>query len=260
MPTYKVNKVFSSLVMVGAIAANVYSSNVLAEDWTHQIEPYAMITSIEGDASVGRVTGVDVDVNFDTILDNLESAAMVHYEGHHSSGWGVIFDYGYMDLGGKKRNADGSSINAEVRQGVLELHAVYRNTLANGYLDYFGGVRWWDNDVEVDLTVAALPGDGISKEVKADWFDPVVGVRWLRKIDEDWTFLAQIDAGGFGIESDFTSSVQTGINYKISDLMTLDVKYKATWVDFEEGTTGQPGYFQYDTVTHGPIIGLIFNF
>ena len=165
-----------------------------------------------------------------------------------------------MDLGGKKRNDNGSSTNIEVRQGVFEALAIYRTKVAKGTVDYFAGIRWWDNDIEIDVNISALPGDGFSRDVKADWVDPVVGVRWLHDINKKWTFLAQADVGGFGVESEFTSSVATGFQYEISGLMTLDMKYKATWVDFEEGTFGEPGYFQYDTVTHGPVIGLIFNF
>jgi hypothetical protein len=243
-----------------ALSSLIVSSQVLADEWTYQLEPYLMVTSIKGDASVGRVPNVDVDVDFGTILDNLESAAMIHFEAHHDSGWGMMFDYGYMDLGNKTTNDNGSFVNAEVRQGVLELQGMYRNKLANGYLDYFAGIRWWDNDLELEVDIENLPGNGLLQEVKSDWVDPVVGVRWLRHLDENWTFLAQADVGGFGVESDFTSSVHTGVQYQVSDLMTLNVKYKGTWVDFKEGSKGMPGYFQYDTITHGPVIGLIFNF
>lgn len=51
-----------------------------AEAWSYEIEPYALFANIEGDASVGRATGADVDVNFDDILENLELAGMVHFE------------------------------------------------------------------------------------------------------------------------------------------------------------------------------------
>ncbi len=40
----------------------------------------------------------------------------------------------------------------------------------------------------------------------------------------------------------------------------LDLQYKALAVDYETGTPGQKGYFMYDTITHGPIIGLVFKF
>ena len=248
------------LSLLAVVSTGMYCSTISADEWTFHLEPYLMVTSIEGSASIGRVTGADVDIDFDTILDNLESAAMVHFEGHHVSGWGVVFDYGYMDLAGQKRNDNNSYANANIRQGVLELQALFRNKLANGYLDYFAGIRWWDNNLGIDINFSALPGDGFENDVKSDWVDPVVGVRWFQNINNDWVFQAQADVGGIGIGSKFTSSLAAGAQYQISDLMTLDIKYKATWVDYNEGNKGQKGYFQYDTVTYGPVLGLSFNF
>ena len=251
------NKILLSLLLS---AMGTYSAGVSADEWSYQLEPYLMVTSIDGDATIGRTNETDVDVDFGTILDNLDAAAMVHFEALHDSGWGVVFDYGFMDLGGNKTDANGNSTDVGVRQGVLELQALYRNKLSDGFLDYFAGIRWWDNDIDLTLDYTIRPENNFKKEVESDWIDPVVGVRWIRNIDDKWTFLAQADIGGFGLGSDFTSSVQSGVMYKISDLMTLDLKYKATWVDFEEGTKGQQGYFAYDTVTHGTVIGLVFNF
>ncbi|AAZ26430.1 hypothetical protein [Colwellia psychrerythraea] len=230
----------------------------VADEWSFQLEPYVMVTSIDGDASLGRVDGVGVDVDFDTILNNLDSAAMAHFEAHHDSGWGMSLDYGYMDLSGKKTNKNGSVVTAGVRQGVLEGLGMYRTQLSTGTLDYFAGVRWWDNDISTGIALSQLPGNDLNRDVKAGWIDAVVGVRWLADINEQWTFLAQADIGGY--EANFTSSIQTGVQYEISELMTLDMKYKATWVDYDEGHQGQVDYFQYDTVTHGLIIGLIFKF
>ena len=38
------------------------------------------------------------------------------------------------------------------------------------------------------------------------------------------------------------------------------MQYKALWVDYENGTPGSPDFFQYDTVTHGPLLGIIYKF
>lgn len=47
----------------------------------------------------------------------------------------------------------------------------------------------------------------------------------------------------------------------MSENWILDLKYKAVWVDYEnDKPKGQPGYFAYDTVTHGPLIGFIYIF
>jgi len=36
--------------------------------------------------------------------------------------------------------------------------------------------------------------------------------------------------------------------------------YKGLWVDYEDGSQGERGYFSYDTLTHGPVVGFIYKF
>ncbi len=50
-----------------------------AQGWSYQFEPYIMVTSIKGDAGVGRVEGIDIDVDMSDILEVLEMAFMGHF-------------------------------------------------------------------------------------------------------------------------------------------------------------------------------------
>jgi len=102
-----------------------------------------MGTQIQGDASIGRAIGTPVDVDFSTILDNLDMAAMVHFEAHHKSGWGMIIDYGFMDLSNKVTNNRDGLIKLGLRQGVLESLGLYRINYGKNTVDYFAGIRWW---------------------------------------------------------------------------------------------------------------------
>ncbi len=130
--------------------------------------------------------------------------------------------------------------------------------LAHGKIDYITGVRWWDNDIDATVDPAITPG---SKKISvdADWVDIVVGARWTHHINDNWHFRLRGDIGGLGLSSDFTGTASAGIIYVINDLMDIDLTYKATWVDYEEGTKGTPDHFEYDTVTHGPILGVNFK-
>ena len=75
-----------------------------------------------------------------------------------------------------------------------------------------------------------------------------------------WSLALRADVGGFGIESDFTSAVGTSLFYGFKSNLSLEFGYRATWVDFEDGTRQMPGYFAYDTVTHGPLVGFVIGF
>jgi hypothetical protein len=236
------------------------SNTVKADDWTFQLEPYVMATNISGDAVIGRISGAPIDVDFNTILENLEMAAMLHFEAHHKSGWGLAMDYAFMDLGHKKSNERDGVLNAKIRQGVLEALGLYRVKYRNSSLDYFAGVRWWDNDLSLTLDPAFTTGS-TDVNVKEDWLDAVVGVRVITELNNRWNFMARADLGGFDLSADFTSTVESGVTYKINQLITIDMKYKATWVDYDnEKNVGGVGNYQYDTITHGPVLGLNFTF
>ncbi len=237
----------------------LFSASSNADDWSFEFEPYILATTIEGDAGIGRVTGAEVNVDLSDILEVLDMAFMGHFEAHHSNGWGMALDYGFMDLSADISGPRGGILNAKVRQGVLEALLVRRVSSGNGHIDYLAGIRWWDNDIDVTVDPGVLPGT-VSSSVDEDWVDLVIGARWTNPLNDKWRFNLRGDIGGLGLESDFTSALAVGFHYQMTQSMDLDLQYKATWVDFESGTPGQPGFFKYDTLTHGPLVGVIFNF
>ncbi|NKB34878.1 MAG: outer membrane beta-barrel protein [Pseudomonadales bacterium] len=253
-------KSFSKFVFLTTLSLILgFSTSAFAQQWTYELEAYGQLSSINGDAGVGRVTGVPVDTDFDDILETLEAAAMIHFEAYQGEGWGFALDYGFMDLGADVSSARGGVVDATVHQGVFEAMAFNRRESGGSQLDYLIGVRWWDNDLDIAVDPAILPGT-IEAEVEEDWIDLFVGVRWATELTEDWKFLLRGDVGGLGLQSDFTSTLSGGFQYNMSENWTLDLQYRATWVDFEDGSSGSANYFAYDTVTHGPLIGFIYKF
>ena len=222
--------------------------------WSYEFEPYMLIASMTGHNKIGRGPTLEIDVDFGTILENLDIGAMAHFEAMNRNGWGIWIDYGFMDLSSDISGPVGGVTDARMRQGTLEVFGMYRQPLANGYVDYLAGIRWWDNDIDVAHNL--LP---VAVEVEEDWVDPVVGIKWTTAINESWKFSAHGTVGGFGIASDLTASGSVGVKYGISDLLDLDLQYKALWADYESGTIGTKNHFSYDVTTYGPIIGLNFK-
>ena len=112
----------------------------------------------------------------------------------------------------------------------------------------------------IGTSILACANTVSAQEVAADWVDVVIGARWTNPLNDRWDFALRGDIGGLGLESEFTSAIAVGVHFQMTQSIDLDLQYKALWVDFESGTAGQSGYFKYDTVTHGPIVGVIFNF
>ena len=228
-------------------------------NWSTEIEIYMLGASIKGDSSTGRVTGVPVDIDFGTILETLKMSFMGHVEPMYNNQWGVWLDYGFMDLAGKKQNDRGGVVKSGLRQGVLEAVGIYRQPINQGHVDYYAGIRWWDNDIDVTVNPAILPGS-TDASISEDWVDPIIGVRWTHIFNEHWSMTLRGDVGGFGIASDMTWATAIGARYHLNESLDVDMQYKATWVDYSNDKMGTPDYFQYDTVTHGPLLGLVFKF
>jgi hypothetical protein len=249
------NKILLSTLAAGTLALAANPAN--ADAWSFQIEPYLLGVTIDGDAGIGRVTGADVDVDFGDILDNLDLGGFLRFEARHESGWGVALDYAFMDLSGDRTSPRGGVLDAELFQGVFEALLMKGTRSGDAQLDYFAGVRWWNNEVDVVIDPVLLPGTA-SRSVDEDWVDLVIGARWINPISEKWSFLLKGDIGGGG--ADFTAAGDVGFRYKFGESKELDLSYKALAVDYETSTPGQPGYFKYDTTTHGPLIGFVFKF
>lgn len=247
-------------ILLSALAAATLAlaaSPAHADKWSYQIEPYVIGVTIDGDAGIGRAAGVDLGVDFSDILENLDMGGMVHFEARHESGWGLALDYAFMDLGDDRSSPRGAVLNTDVFEGILEAELFKGTGMGNEGLDYLAGLRWWSIEVDVDIDPVLLPGT-VSGGIDEDWVDVYIGARWKTPISEKWLFTLRGDVGTGG--ADFTWQVRGGFRYGIGDSKALDLGYRALGVDYETGTRGQQGYFQYDTTTHGPFIGFGFKF
>ena len=256
------NKLSKTLVATGVLLTSMSAmANDSNSDWEFALEPYLQATSIYGDASIGRANDLPVDVEFDDILETLDSGLMLHFEAFNkSTHWGIALDYAYMDLRQDASTPKNGLVNVRARQGVLEGLVFKRFEYGDHTVDYFGGIRWWDNDISAGLQVDEL-GASVGVEHDEDWVDAVIGARYWYSFAEDWRFHVRGDIGGFGLESDFTSSIFTGLQWQATETLDINFGYKATWVDYKSNdTASQPGYFEYDTLTKGPTIGASFKF
>lgn len=225
-----------------------------AGNWEFIIAPYALLPSIDGETSVGRVEGADVEVGPKDIINNLELGGMIQLEAHHTSGFGASLAYNFMDLAGDAPLPNNlPDLDIDVYQGILEGYGIYRMQTDRGPLDFYGGVRWWDMKVDLEIQGTNLVSN------KPDWVDPVIGVRWMPAISENWGLILKGDIGGFSVGSDFTWNLQGGVEWRATDYLSLVFQYRALSVDYSDGTVGTPDRFAYDTITHGPLFGLAFK-
>jgi hypothetical protein len=241
-----------------AICALLHPVTARSEDWNFVVAPYLLVPSISGDASLGRIDDAEVDISGSDILSSLELGAMLQVEARHSSGYGVMLNYAFMDLSKDFSGPRGfTNVDTDIFQGTLEGFGTYRFEYTGGTVDLYGGARWWHIGLDVD---ASTPFGSRGYSRNEDWVDPVIGVRWAPRLSEAFRLLIQGDVGGFGAASDFTWCAQAGILWDASATTSVALLYKALGVDYQTGTRGTPSFFEYDTITQGPLLGLVFRF
>lgn len=246
---------FFSIVV--AVFSLLVSRTAASDDWNFVIAPYLLVPTITGDASLGRVDNAEVDLSGADIFKSLQLGAMLQGEARHASGYGVLLNYAFMDLGNDFSGPRGyTNVDTDVFQGILEGFATRRFEYSGGVVDGYGGVRWWDIGIDVD---ASTPLGDVSYSRDVDWVDPVIGARWMPRLSDAFRLLLQGDVGGVGAASKFTWCAQGGVIWDASGTTSITLLYKALGVDYESGTRGTSSYFEYNTITQGPLLGLVFR-
>ncbi|GAB7219696.1 hypothetical protein [Vibrio comitans] len=218
--------------------------------WKHSIEIYALALNIRGDSKIGGVSA-DVDIDPEFIINNIDIGAMLHWETLYQNTWGFYVDYSFMKLSGDGPSNTNNEI--KIRQGVLEAKVFKRYSYDFGSVDYMAGIRWWDNDI--DWSIRGPNGNlDRNPDVEEDWVDYLIGARLTSPLNESWDFYLNGDIG-LSADTDFTSSVQTGVRYHINSWSDLNLAYKSTWVDYDNGDS-----FAYNTASQGFLIGWAAHF
>ncbi len=247
-----------NFLVCAAALITVTLGSASADDWDYVIAPYGLLPNISGNASLGRIDDAEVDVDAGDVLESLEMGAMLQLEARHTeSNFGVIVNYAFMDLGHDAAGPLGfTELDADIFQGILEGFYSYRMHFDTSTLDLYAGARWWDINLDVNATTPL--GSRIFSRDK-DWVDPVVGARWAPSISQSWRLLMQGDVGGLGAASSFSWSAQVGVLWDASETISVALLYKAISVDYQDGIRGTKSFFEYDTITQGPLVGLIFR-
>lgn len=255
-------------LMSGAtLAADIPSSEPSYEEpteridrtWEFVIAPYFVGANISGTSQVGNLPATDIDIGTDDILENLRFGAMVHAEALYKQKFGAMLDIAYMNLGTSNDTPlTGGRVRVGVKQLIVETMLFYRayNT-SQSSIDLYAGGRYWD--ISLDLDATGTIGGSFDINRDANWLDPVIGIRGMHRFNEKWSANGRADVGGFGVVSDFTWNLQAGVGYHFNKTWSTHFQYKALSVDYDNGKSGT-SKFAYDTITHGPLLGVVARF
>lgn len=243
----------TNLVLAAAVAllASLVPSSAIGQEpgvdgWRFSVGPYLWISSVGGDRTVpsgttpiqfggstlfgGRTSlGVQAEVGkgrWSLMLDGLTVRAADEIEPLESGAAGFV---GRSEL---------SLTRGEVLVG---------RRLGSGYgptgLELYGGVRY--------TSLRQGFGDGTeSVEIARRWIDPLVTARFVSRPDGGVGFVTSWEVGGFGVGSQFSWGIETGLIFQWSERLDLSIGYRLSDVDYEQDI-GTPQAFVYNGTLRG---------
>jgi len=261
------------LILFGLICSSAYGQEEIdtSDKWEIRLMPYVWFLSIDAEGTVGgnlRSFSGDVDLGFDDIVDHLDFGAMGRVEAWKGK-WGLTFDGLFLNLSADKSfqgRLANASLDADVRIGSVDFGLAYRlfeqrfgneNKQSLAFEPY-GGLRYTYLRQKVDVTVD-IPGVGSAGRTlgtSEDWVEPFVGGRVIWGLNDKLAINIRGDAGGFGIgsASDLQWQILGGVDYKLSENMTLNAGYRYVELDYSRGSGANE--FGIDMRAKGPFVGL----
>jgi hypothetical protein len=224
-----------------------------APSWDILLAPYFLGMSIDGTLQVGGLTE-DLQLPPDFFFDNFDTGVSVYIEAKRFGRYGGAFDVSYVKVNNSFLTEDRNQVDWEFKLVQWELFGLYRfvNNPKRS-IDALGGVRHKYIDLAVEVT-GSDPGEGGFSE---NWFDPIVGARWIEDISRGFILIVRGDAGGFGVGSEMTWQVAGGLGVLAGGFAIL-LEYHYMDVKYEQGT-GED-LFVYDVIEKGIRVGFGFAF
>lgn len=219
---------------------------VHAEEWTFNVELYALAADVD----ITAAGGLSTTAEFDDILDDLEFAMFGSFAAKKDK-FAVIFNLLYVDVEASKtreRELITSRLETELETTVM--------TAAAGW-EFYGsetaafhgvaGARLLSMDTSLSLDIEPLGerSDSESSEI----LDLVIGVQGRKDFSKHWYMTYYADAGSG--DSDFTWQASAAIAYRFSG---LDVALGYQYIEWEFDDE-----LLEDLQIHGPALGVRFN-
>lgn len=221
-----------------------------ADRWTQTAYVYAMGAAIEGDAQIGILPRLSVDLDKSDVFDALHMGGMLAYEVQNNR-WSFMVDATYMDLGWRASASRGNAgANLYIDQLTVMATAGYRFA---PYAQVTLSAAYFDLNSELNLRILQRDAQ-VSRG--ASWTDGLIGMRLSFPIGEKWSYHLRGDIGGGG--SDLTWHVATTFRRSVSDRFDWYFGYRVLSYDFGEGA-GRT-FQRYELMQHGPGLGVAFSF
>jgi len=226
----------------------VHKPNPNPSDWHVDWVPfYLWFSGLSGNVgAAGQVA--PVSVSFSDVFQQLNIGMMTNLDVRRKR-VGVYTDLIFMSLSSDQKTTpiDNTYVGftTNVKELILDPELYVRIVDKDrGSIDAIGGGRFWHLNNGLDLFP---PNNQTTVTVgqTQSWIDPVLGARARLNLNKGLFLNLNGDAGGFGVGSQVTYQIYTGVGKEFKKRYSMLLGYRYMYVDYKNGG------FLYDTHMSG---------
>lgn len=223
----------AALLLCGAAEA-------AASDWQWSITPYVWATDVGVDVTLDDRKVLDKEIEFKDLLEDLDTATQVHIEAQRGA-HGVMFDLFDVQLSEDDSRialpvAGGAEalLSSEIGMTILELGGIYDPHGDQQGFELLYGTRILDQSAEIDAQFD-LPSGAVSQSYEAGetLYDGLLGVRYIGRLSQRWSYLMRVDASAGGTELTWNAGAAVTYAFGDSGRYALTAGYRQMVVDFD---------------------------
>jgi hypothetical protein len=192
--------------------------------WQWGVVPYIWAAGISGTVGAhGRDT--HVSIRFIDLVQYVNTAGAVRFEGMSKSNWGFYGEISYVKLDDKTNTSLGQ-VRADADQTISDLAAMYR---FKSPLDVYVGARYQRLVTDINL-----PGNAEVSQGQY-WTSAIVGARYAPTLTKSWQLVVRGDvgAGSSGSTNSVWLAEALGV-YRFTKHWSALGGYRYTSTDFKE--------------------------
>ena len=217
-----------------------------ADDWKISVTPYAWVTNIGVDATLGGRQVIDKQIPASDLLAVLDTIFQGRVEATHGS-FGAAVDFFDVTLSNEvsgmtlPQGAGSADLTSDVGMTILDVEGVYDPKGDGKGLSILYGSRVLNQRATIDASFGLVSGATVPQSYAVDdWMiDALAGVRFRKSLSRHWGFQIQADASTGS--TDYTWSVAPLLTYSFgkSGRYELTGGYRRMTMDFrEDGDVG----------------------
>ena len=249
------SRIFLSLLLliflpVSGLSPLEAAENEDSSQWTFSTTSYVWFSGLNGTVGV-KGHKARVSLGFSDILSNMDASGMLSFQGHNGNQY-FFFDGMYLDMSDSEQISH--SLFTDIEMTTTRLQAAWGVRVKewdSSSLHIFTGLRYWNLKNELTIRTASTPLERFSDT--QSWLDPFVGIRYATRLSPNLVLVAMIDAGGFGVGSNFTWGGMVDLSWKLSERTSIEVGYRYLYVDYENNG------FVMDAYNDGVFIGFTWK-